>query len=664
MKLSNLSVIFIIIVIPIILIFSYYLSLQIDTINMQTSYTTKQLEATKEAVEALEINTVEWNEAYSENADSKRRDIMASINTFITSFANSLGVGGTNKEYIEAYIPAIACTLYDGYYIYTPAETKSVIKDENGVAVFITEKLVKSDNSPIANYAYEEEHEGKLLYEYDGNTGGNADGTYNGIQFTLNSNYAKSTYEHILKPFSTYSARYKNGDTDITVNYTLDNYITIYGTIKNKQTGQKEYVVKSGYLIMPQDDLELSSEELTEKIAWRWNEDDTYKCETYSYVYAEDNTKVYFDGNTTFQVSSTGIRTNLNETTNIKYKKIRKNSREATYQALNSGTIKKKNAQGEIETVTIKQGNLYTDKQGTIDNNVRENIQIKIDYSSRNYYIESTDFTEWVKYNLSDIKIGDMQDVENTSLYGNEADKIFDIEGIDPETEDSIIVRHKREVIKQTLISNLNQSITSYSRNTEGEYQLPVLTETDWDHILRNVSIVTFVQGIPIGMKYYNNYVVATSTENKEYTNPDEIYLTRSGDPYYHLPYCSKLSNDTPIIGYKNIDYVVKSYDVEKTDKTVITNYYYKHSNIANEACYYCLVQRDLFSDEGLSKQARNAHDEAYKIALARERYRNISEINLIDELELEILVVFDANTGICSTPSKLVAYQGEYGKR
>ena len=216
MKLQHLSVIFIIIIIPIILLLSYYISLQIDTINMQNSYTTKQLEATKEAVEAFEINTVEWNEAYSETADSKRRDIMASINTFTTAFANSLGIGGTTKETIMPYIPAIAVTLYDGYYIYSPAETKEVIKDKNGVAVF--------------------DENGEIKY---------GDGT---------------TYSHILKPFSTYSARYKVGNTDVVVNYTLDNYITISGIINGK------YEMKSGYLINIKDISTVNTEDLTEKI--------------------------------------------------------------------------------------------------------------------------------------------------------------------------------------------------------------------------------------------------------------------------------------------------------------------------------------------------------------------------------------------------------------
>lgn len=335
MKLSNISVIFIIIIIPIILLLSYYISLQIDTINMQTTYSAKQLEASEEAIEAFEINTVEWNEAYSENADSKRRDVMASINTFTTSFANSIGIGGANKETVLTYIPAIACTLYDGYYIYTPTENKTVIKNENGVAVFLTEKNVKSNDTKISDYTYKSEDEGKLLYKCKDEE--IADGTYNGEKFTFDVSKAETTYEHILKPYNTYSARYKTDDEkiDITVNYTLDNYITITGNIND------EYIIKSGYLIETTDYLDLSSasEELTEKIWYNYNHQNLEEAKQFTYVYAEDNTKVYIDGETTFQVSSTGVRTDLDETTEVKYKKVRENSGDVIYQALNTGEI-------------------------------------------------------------------------------------------------------------------------------------------------------------------------------------------------------------------------------------------------------------------------------------------------------------------------------------
>ena len=117
MKITNLSVIFVVIAFVIIAVLANYISLQTDTLNKQNDYDTKLIDSTKEAIYAFEINTVQWNSNYSETGDSKRRDIMASINTFTTSFANNLKISGTSRENILSYVPAIAYTLYDGFYI-------------------------------------------------------------------------------------------------------------------------------------------------------------------------------------------------------------------------------------------------------------------------------------------------------------------------------------------------------------------------------------------------------------------------------------------------------------------------------------------------------------------------------------------------------------------
>lgn len=131
MKLQNMTIIFIIIMIPIILVVSYYIGLQIKTIAIQNSYNTKLQTSAKDAIQALEINTVEWNSSASNLADSKRRDVLASINTFTTSLSNNLGIGGAGKGRIQSYIPAIAYTMYDGYYIYSA----SLMKEQNTKAL-------------------------------------------------------------------------------------------------------------------------------------------------------------------------------------------------------------------------------------------------------------------------------------------------------------------------------------------------------------------------------------------------------------------------------------------------------------------------------------------------------------------------------------------------
>ena len=89
MKLQNMTIIFSIIVIPITLLLSAYIGTQIDTLALQQQYDTKLLSATHDGVVAFELNTM--NNQYSTNADSIRRDILASINAFSTSLATSFG---------------------------------------------------------------------------------------------------------------------------------------------------------------------------------------------------------------------------------------------------------------------------------------------------------------------------------------------------------------------------------------------------------------------------------------------------------------------------------------------------------------------------------------------------------------------------------------------
>jgi 5-bromo-4-chloroindolyl phosphate hydrolysis protein len=92
MKLQSLTIIFIIIIIPIILVTSFYIQMQIDVMNLQSSYDQYLYNSVKAAISAFEINTVEWNYVFSNVADSKRRDVLASVNTFTTTLANDMGI--------------------------------------------------------------------------------------------------------------------------------------------------------------------------------------------------------------------------------------------------------------------------------------------------------------------------------------------------------------------------------------------------------------------------------------------------------------------------------------------------------------------------------------------------------------------------------------------
>ena len=118
MRLQNLTVIFIIIILPVILLFSMYTKTQIDVLSLQETYTATLNVAVYDAVKAFKTNTL--NDLTSKSAQSMIRDVNASINTFASSLALGFGVDGQNQDYIMQYIPALVYTLYDGYYIYSP----------------------------------------------------------------------------------------------------------------------------------------------------------------------------------------------------------------------------------------------------------------------------------------------------------------------------------------------------------------------------------------------------------------------------------------------------------------------------------------------------------------------------------------------------------------
>ena len=158
------------------------------TISLQTSYDTKLNNATYDALKAFQLNTI--NSSTSDLANSKLRDIEASANTFYNSIASNFNMAGYNRDILKEYVPALVYTMYDGYYIYS--KYTNTLQSEN----------------------YKD------------------DSTYKNGQ-TLSG----------IKPYVYYSCRYQKGNIDVVITYTLDNYITVYGTING------ESVNKSGYLI-------------------------------------------------------------------------------------------------------------------------------------------------------------------------------------------------------------------------------------------------------------------------------------------------------------------------------------------------------------------------------------------------------------------------------
>lgn len=467
-KFQTLAIIFILLVVPITLLLTYYVNSQIDIIAVQNSYDTKLLNATYDAILAFQLNSIN-NSGYSTNAESLRRDINASVKTFTTSLAKNHGIPGANANSLLPYVPAVLYTLYDGYYIYSPMENTTI--DEEG-----------------------------------------------------NINTA---FENTLKSYVYYTARYytTGGQYDFVVNYSLDNYIVVYGIIDGT------YCSKAGYL-------------------------------------------TYWD----------------------KYNSI---------------------------TLT-----------GEADK----------------YKTDSVAFSNWIKSNLKNIQIQDMvvevngssiktarqlTDADKDNVYydfkGN-TNKIFDIDkDNDPEVKTSTFCNHKNEIIKKSIQSNLNMAINNYTKQSEGmgttyDFKMPILSPTEWEKILSNVSITSFMQGLQIGYKTYNNYMIVSSTGNNLYVDPEELYFVASDHEetitkkykngnevkdengnviqinrpaenasiYYHRINCPLLAGEiydgrSYIEGYANIDFKGVSSDVldASGEKTGEKKYEYTHQALA---CYECIV--------------------------------------------------------------------------
>lgn len=635
MKLQNMTVIFIIIMIPIIIVTSYYIGLQIKTITMQKDYTVKLQTAAKDSIQALEINTVEWNSASSNLADSKRRDVLASINTFTTSLANNMGIGGAGKGRIQTYIPAIVYTMYDGYYIYSASLMKDQDTDKDGLTQF------------------EKDTSGKDT----GNIKYNTEGT--------------SSYQYILKPYSPYSARYANGNVDVTVNYTLDNYIRVYGKVG---TGDEDKsVAKEGYLVVCDSDegvkgvtsgrisgieyrgAVIKPETLKENVYNVYIDKEEIK--EYPYIYDQYDNKLYWDGNNYFSVDKYNNKVYLQNAlpegdagfsiTN-RFRKI---------------SIPVENRQGELTVQKVFQilnpgGGFkfyYENESGAFveftsvenidgsDNKKLAGVEVEKDkdFSAINYCVESYVFTKWVTKNLGNITVEDMQSLTE-GQYNNVDDraKIFEISednnNPDPENDTayakSVLAQHKKDIIINTIEKNLSQATAqAQEMNPNYEYRLPQLSYDEWEQALSNISIIAFMQGMPIGLKYYNNYAIATSTLNKEFVDPDELYFAGTGDQYYHQRQCEQATGSN-YVGYRSIDYVAKSYEVE-SDTTKSTKYYYPHTNKDNNyaelECYYCLVNRSTYNANNKAKWNNtpyNSWTDSYYNALARERYMQLDE--------------------------------------
>lgn len=538
MKIENLAMIFVIIIIPIALVLSVLTQYQIQTLNTQTLYDNKLTSATYDAMRAYQINAN--NSTTSELSNSKTRDIEASVSTFKNSIVSSFGLNGYTSDELDSYIPALVYTMYDGLYIYSPYQN---IANEDG---------------------------------------------------TIRTN---GPNEYGLKPYISYSCRYKSGNIDVVITYSLDNHIAVQGTINGT------YVNKDGYLI---DGITCSSTTSVADANIKYND----------ITIGTEKLKEYlpFDSNTTYPYAK------INGT---KYYEV---NNEIVY--ISNGTV-------------VSQAK-DSDNDKTAYKNIIEN-----NYMAKQYYFDAYNFTKWFKESglsaleYADawdevlVKNGDKAETKYEQVWEGNHTKIFqfnsssNIEG-NIENETSQFNQHRLEIIKRKIETNLAIAISNYNSysNVSNVFQMPELKDDEWDQIINNISLISFLQGMPIGGKVYNGYTLITNSESEEVVLEENIYMLGS-DMNYHRIGDKDLENDTVelVSGNYGSDYSSAGrLNLSFTRKYIMNSnatYYYYPLKEFNASYNSIVMQSKVTTYDDIYQYIGEQSDEykkAFYTALGRER--------------------------------------------
>lgn len=579
MKLQGLAVIAIIIILPMSIILSSYSQSQIKTLQLQTQYDSKLQNATYDAIKAFQLNMS--NSTTSDLANSKMRDIKASVNTFYNSLASHFNMVGYGKDVLQNYVPAIVYTLYDGYYIYSAYDNTLDAEDK----------------------------------------------------FDENASYKDGESIYGLKPYIYYSCRYKRGNQfDIVITYSLDSYITIQGTIGN------EKINKSGYV--------LSSVEK--------RDDDIYykgvKIEEEDMSDSGFQQYVYIPGATATKEGEKDIYINDNKAGAIKKYQCKKINGVKYY----IDDENKNKVFTMLNDEQIYQNDISFDNKNT---------------NGKKYYEDAMEFSEWVKSNLGDLSSNDAVDASGNSYNSDNyrdnnpfvaGRKIFSELNNDwrssskcIEDTDSEFNAHRIEVIKNSIESNLIVAISNYNKVSSSgvNFQMPKLTDIDWEELTTNVSMITFLQGLNIGGKIYSGYSIVRNDITEDFVSEDSIYICYTNTATYYKVTDTTLTNQKEIdpnstIGIFNVDFERKTAKV--SDKEQEKNiYYYPRSDMAS---YKSIINSNNNSNsatsikEYLDKVGQyNSNDFKYRIAqkyytaLGRERYGMYRVTNFLEDVQEDL---------------------------
>ena len=541
MKIQGLAIMFIILILPISIILSAYTQGQITTLNMQSSYDSKLINATYDGIKAFQLNT--HNNDTSDLANSRIADIDASINTFYNSLASNFNMSGYGKDVLQNYVPAVVYTLYDGYYIYSQYNN-----------------VLDEDDTWEDNPTYKNNDE------------------ING-----------------LKPYIYYSCRYRGfpyANDDFVITYSLDSYITIQGIIKDK------WVNISGYLLSGVDVQDSNA-------TYKYNgvtiqEEDNLEEKIH---YEEQGRKIENDdGSITYNWNLITKKSPIDckKINGVKYYKDQVSPRKGVFSIVNNKMYKQ-------DDVTITEKNDQAIKFYKAANEFKNELiglgllGLTTEYAEDSYYSSGT------KYNIFE-----GLDSKDGNIEGNNSD----------------FNAHRLDVIKHSIESNLSVAISNYNNISDASvnFQMPKLKDYEWEKVLNNVSMITFLQGLNIGGKIYNGYAIVPNNKTEEFVSEDSIYILTS-DYVYHRVTEENMDLQNAV-GIFNVNTERRMIPISiNDDGTIEYDYYYPiNAQGSYDSIVYTNTNNEYAGDnisqyEYVKKYGSDTLKRLYYTALARERY-------------------------------------------
>ena len=357
-----------------------------------------------------------------------------------------------------------------------------------------------------------------------------------GVNVTEDSTYQNGERIFGLKPYIFYSREYKDNGNEFVITYSLDNYITIQGKVDGK-------VINDGGYLIDLSKVVINNGMVT---SYRGAEIRSGNADTvYEYVSKD---KAYEC------VKVNGTKYYLNDENGKVFYFVKD---ERNYLISNSDSFK----------------NIYFGENNK---------------SAQQFYTNAYNFTRRI---VRDYGLGGL-----TSSNGYHIFKTDDIEYYNSDFN-----QERRDVIKSSIEKNLATSIANFSNITNNtdtsiNFQMPKLSEDEWDKIINNMSIITFLQGLNMGTRQYNGYAIVPNNKNEESVGEESIYIVANGE-YHRVNDINLLNGSADELeqGIYNISFERKAVDkIDAYGNTVGTNYFYPRQETA---CYNCLVnQSDIDS--------------------------------------------------------------------